>query len=662
MSDIEILEDEPVDLEPVRVAPHRLRGRIRELIAAFMAKPRPLPVSDADLLNDYLDTHSDEFSSLLQKIAELKERLALARGPESRALERELNIARAERSEVVAEAAMSEEFQKARAEAKASYNIAIGEFEDEEEAISALRPFLGMPHLPAVDAEKLSARAIVELLSKSSPAAPKKGQMVLQMPEAFHRDSIFAARSALGSGLDRQLIGRRKTVPVPFDVTSAQAAEATGRGAFERSRRIHFLLGQDRPECHVDWKSIDDFLPFAYRSLTVPMMPLVQPVCTQFSFEEAFGADAWKLINDEQVAKSGGVCNVCGSDKGVDAHPRWIFREPLEGSFSPGVATLSGFTTFCGQCANSLRPDFNAIVRKNGSGSELSPSKGQVDWLRLINRWTGSECDSYARKAYLMAMTAHQRRSRFNWIIDLSAQRSLFFCLEAGFSFSDEGWIFGPDEQSFKVVGTPVFDRDRLRHYYPSPDIFELEWGTSLSAAELFMKDFDMALADKHGTGQRAKPDQDAVRAMALSLAKEGSETDLDSDDVEATSGEQSATDANNAVNEDGTQDAEDAAGTAEKTAPSYDLGGSSEDERADAPSAPRDPVEDAPGSGADEELGYDPSDPRFKGKTQEEIYEMLDAEGDEGGDAETDYQTSFCDDILAQANAAGSTEETGFH
>ena len=88
MSDFETLEDEPVDLEPVRVTSHRLRGRIRELIAAFMARPRPLPVSDADLLNDYLNDHSGEFSFLVQKIAELKERLALSRGPEVKSIER----------------------------------------------------------------------------------------------------------------------------------------------------------------------------------------------------------------------------------------------------------------------------------------------------------------------------------------------------------------------------------------------------------------------------------------------------------------------------------------------------------------------------------------------------------------------------------------------
>lgn len=668
MSDFETLEDEPIDLEPVRVSSDRLRGRIRDLIAAFMARPRPIPASDADLLNHYLNNSSAEFLALVSKISDLKERLALSRGPEAKAIERELNSARAERSDVVAEAAVSEGFQKARAEAKASYNIAIGNFVDEEEAISALRPYLGMPHLPAVEADKLSSRAILDLLTRSSPDAPKKGQMVLQMPEDYHRNSIFAARSALGSGLDRRLIGRRKMIPVPFDVMSAQAAEASGRGAFERSRRVQFLLGKDRPEGLGDWKAIDDFLPFAYRSLTVPMMPLVQPSCTQFSFREAFGAATWKLINDEQVAKSGGVCNVCGSDKSVEAHPRWVFREPLEGSYSPGVATLSRFISFCNQCANALRPQYSSLVSSKGSGSELAPDKSQLEWLELINRWTGAECESHARQAYLLALTAHQRRSRLSWIIDLSAQRSLFICLEAGFSFTEEGWIYGPDEQTFKIVGTPVFDRDRLRHFYRAPDIFELEWGTTLKAAELFMKDFDMALADRDGTGQRTRPDEGAMTAAAISLAKEGTDAAAVAEEipVDPTKRLPDGLPAADKREDGSPSEANDA----EKDDSSEDT--SHEDNASLAPAVttakgeatmPQTPEAQTPASGFDEELGYDPSDPRFAGMSQDEIYAIIDAEGDADGGDGSDFHTRFCKDIFDRANGSedAAEGETGF-
>lgn len=288
----EIEDPIAVSLDPVKV-----RARIRKLISQFMERPRPLPPSDADLLNEFLAIHRPQFGGIVAEVSRIKHALNRAKASEAVALERQLNERSAQRSDIVANAAVSEEFLTFRSLAKAQYNEALGAFEDEEESISALKPYLGMPHLPAIETHDLSAKAILAELTRMSPASPKKGQMVLQEPEDVHLKPQFMARSALSSGLHARLTVKRKMVGIPFAPTSTAGVEAGGLGAVERQRKMHFLIDGDRPVGRTAWGALDDYLPYAFRSLSVPMLPMVEPDCSQFSFAEVFGLPVWRQMS-----------------------------------------------------------------------------------------------------------------------------------------------------------------------------------------------------------------------------------------------------------------------------------------------------------------------------------------------------------------------------
>ena len=608
--------DEP---EGVRVDAAKVRGRIRALISQFMERPRPLPPSDADLLNEFLASSRPAFASVIAEMGELRARLAKAKPGVVAAIERSMNDARARRSEIVASAAVSEEFLTRRSEAKARYNEALGAFEDEEETISALKPFLGMPHLPAIEAYELSAKAILAELTRTSPLSPRKGQMVLQEPEDTHLKPQFTARSALASGLDEKLIGKRKMVAIPFHHASSEAAEAGGLGAVEKSRKSYFLIDSRRPIGMGTWANLDDYLPYAFRSLSVPLLPVIDPSCTRFGFEEAFGKATWGHIEAEEKDKSGNVCRVCGSHQKLNVRARWQFREPVEGSLAPGVAKLEEFIVLCAGCTDALRPALSSVAAKSEQGYVQTSNKAREDWLALINRWWEPECAGYARQAYLIAFTAHQRRSRFNWIVDLSKQRSLFFGLEPGFAFGENGWIDTPDGPTFKVVGTPVFDRERIRHYFPVPDIFELKWGSTLRTAMAEMQDFDFGVIDHDGGGHRQKL---AERVDELSPEMKSGIAELEDSEVE-----------------DLDVSAKDRI-SLEKT------GG----DTGDASAVSLDQDED--------DLGYDPNDPKYAGMTKEEVYASFDEDVD-CADPD-DYTTKFVGNVVLKASQASARAGAG--
>lgn len=478
-----------------------LRTRIRELVTAFLVKPRPIGPTDADILNDYLVDRRPDFRQAVDELSDLtSERLSST--PRNRhRFDHLINGATARRAEIVASVALSDDFLTFRSEAKVRYHEALSAYEEEESVIAELRSFLGAPYLPDIEAEVLSAPEILKALTKPSSKWPRKGQIVLMADDDLYKRPQFAARSLLARGLEARLLRGQSIVAIPFANSTSQVVEACSVGAFERGRRTIFTVRDGRPLASVPWHQLDSFLPFACRSVSVPILPLASPAVSGFSFEEVFGRDIWRQIETEAVDESAGVCMMCGSSDKVSAHAAWRFREPVEGTYAPGLAELTRMMVYCRSCSDALRPSVRSLFSKSSDGYILNRNKAREDWLAVINRWTGQDCDGYVVDAYVTALASYRRRSRHNWIIDLKGLRSIFFQLEPGFHFDSENWIHGPSGQIFKIVQLPVYDENKIRHFAPAPDVFEVPFGSTLSQVTQLLADHDFAAIDKRGAG-----------------------------------------------------------------------------------------------------------------------------------------------------------------
>lgn len=489
--------------DPVRLSSNALRGRIRQLVSSFMMKPEPLPPTDADIINEYLNARVAEFGRVNLRIVELEEELAEAPAKAKRRLSGSLEEARARRMEIISQTVSSDDFAAFRSERKAAFKEARSRHEDEAMVIQELRPFLGMPHLPDIEANALTAEVILSVLTGISKNAPMKGQMVLMLDENIYSKPQFFPRSAIRAGIAPSLKAERGagTVRSPFSANERYGVEAVAQGAFERRSRVYFKLEENRPLSHASWPEIDRYLPFAARSISVPLMPLVYPLASGFDFGKVFGDSAWRTIEEEILDRHASTCMVCGGIDKVKVHPRWRFREPVKGIFSPGVQQLDGFMTMCFNCEDTLRPSLDSLLAKTESGYVLQVDKERAAWMRIVNRWNDVTCRNYPRDAYLLAIESHRRRSLTNWIIDLSLQRSVFFTLEEGFSLERNGWIWPSRGAPFKVVGAPFYDRERIRNFFQKPSIFDVPWNSTLDDVSSILKDFDMAVVDEGGQG-----------------------------------------------------------------------------------------------------------------------------------------------------------------
>jgi len=489
--------------DPVRLSSNMLRSRIRQLVSAFMMKPEPLPPTEADIINEYLNANVADFGRVNLRIVELEHELANAPAKARRRLSGALDEARARRMEIIADTVGDEDFASFRSERKTAFNETRSRHEEEAMVIQELRPFLGMPHLPDVEASALTAEVILSVLNGISRNAPMKGQMVLMLDENIYAKPQFFPRSAIRAGIAPSLKAERGsgTVRSPFSPNERFGVEAVAQGAFERRGRVYFKLEDGRPLSHGSWPEIDRYLPFAARSISVPLMPLVYPLASGFDFRTVFGEAAWVSIEEEILERHASTCMVCGGIEKVKAHPRWRFREPVKGIFSPGVQQLDGFLTLCFNCEDTLRPPLESLLAKTDNGYALDIDKERAAWMRIINRWSEVSCRSFPKDAYLLAIEAHRRRSLTNWIIDLSAQRSVFFTLEDDFSLERNGWIWPTHGAPFKIVGAPFYDRERVRNFFQKPSIFDVPWNSSLDDVNVILQDFDMAVADEGGHG-----------------------------------------------------------------------------------------------------------------------------------------------------------------
>tara|TARA_B100000929_G_scaffold255538_1_gene217328 strand:+ start:8563 stop:10377 length:1815 start_codon:yes stop_codon:yes gene_type:complete len=518
---------EQVDTDAVKVSSNGLRKHIRVLISSFMSKPRPVRPTDANIMNEYLSKEVPEFATINRRIIELNEELKAAPKKSHRRLGGQIEALHARRMEIISDAASDTGFLAFRSERKAAFNQALSRFEEEASIIQELKPYLGMPHLPDIEATSLAADVILSILSGMTQKAPMKGQMVLMLDESVHSKPQFLPRAAFREGISPSLRADRGggAVRVPYSPTERLGVEALTHGAFERKGRVYFKLENGRPQAHSAWNEIDRYLPFSCRSLSLPMIPVVVPLASGFDFEEVFGEDSWALIEDEILDRHAKTCTVCGGIDNVKAVPRWRFREPVKGAFGPGVQQLEGFITMCGSCSDTLRPKLSSLLGKTDSGFVLDVSREREAWLRVLNRWNEPRHKEFAKEAYLLAIEAHRRRSKTNWIIDLSSQRSAFFMLQDGFYVERNGWIWPMAGSPFKVVGAPFYENeDQTRNFYQKPSIYDVPWDSTVAQVSRILEDFDLAVADEGGKGFDGgfptNPVPDYSPAMVKSLEK----------------------------------------------------------------------------------------------------------------------------------------------
>jgi hypothetical protein len=361
-----------------------------------------------------------------------------------------------------------------------------------------------MPHLPQIETKGMSTAAILTALEGITQGTPQKGQMILMLDEQIYNKPQFFPRSAIRNGISEKLLGARaaSVVRVPFEPTSTYGAEALSLGAFERSNKVFFRLIEGRPIAQAHWNEIDRYLPFACRSISLPILPVISDSVSGFSFSHAFGRDAWDMIEEEILEKYDYACLVCGSSNEVRAVPRWRFREPIEGTSGPGVQLLDGFMTMCESCHDTFRPSLDSLVSVTSKGAVLKVSPEREGWIRTVNRWDEPKEKQYSNDAYIIAIEAFKRRSRRNWIIDISGQKSVFLQLSDKLYLDHDGWIWPRHGKPFKIVGSAYFEsRDCSRNHYKPPSIFDVPWGATLEQVRELVEKDNTSLADDKGLG-----------------------------------------------------------------------------------------------------------------------------------------------------------------
>ena len=537
-----VVGDSQEGVEPSFLSSNALRQRIREIISEFLATPRPARPSDGDIMNEFLLFNVPRFAEINDRIVVLEDNLSLARSQQDKdKIIRKIAASRAERMELIASTASNEDFLSFRSKRRSRYNEMMLDYEQKAEMIKLLKPYLGMPHLPSICAKSFTAESILQALEGASQNAPVKGQIVLMLDENVYNKQQFFPRSAFRSGLSR-LLFKKKTatlVRVPFNPMESMGVEAMSLGAFERKGKIFFKLNEGRPVAQAHWNEIDRFLPFACRSITVPLLPVLSPLPSGFDFEKTFGSDSWKTIEDEVLDRHGHACVVCGSDDRVKVAMRWRFREPIAESSGPGVQQLEGFMPLCHSCMDTLRPDVDSLLRKSRDGWVLSVSPEREGWLRVINRWDEPKDKAFVADAYLIAIEALRRRSLRNWIIDLSLVRSVYLSLEDKFYLDENGWIWPESSIPFKIVGTPFYEpRHCTRNFLPKPDIFDVPWGSSLETVMEKINKADMAVADSGGYGYVVDEAKNPVPPLAPAVVKkidEIAKTEVESIEVDVS-------------------------------------------------------------------------------------------------------------------------------
>ena len=480
-----------------------LRRAIRDVVTEFNSSVIPVRPSPSEILTPFMLERSERFVAVTGRISELLGGGASVRDDVVIELFNE-------RDELCSDAISSEDFKKYRSSRMADHNARVARFNEIQDVIVGLKPFLGMPSLPSVRVPSIDPAVLLAAIRGVATREPMAGQMVLRVDEPYYQRKIFWPLSIADTGIDARLAKDFAPVPYPLDSTQGKCAESFG--AIMRSGALVFPISERRPSFNGTWRDIDSFLPFALRSLCVPVVPLVMPQSSP-DLHDIFRGDTVEVLKSNASQASNGLCVFCGSSHDVDAVGIWRFREPLEGATAVGVQILSHVWAACGSCRSALRPSSAKLGMKSLDGiSSINPASDIVERLALLNHWPANLAIEYARSAYVIAVESYKRRSLLRWIVDLKSLNRQYLVLNEGLSVSSSGWINDDrrhdGHSAFRLTGAGIHDPSHMRFFFASPSIFDVKWDDTIESVGQRLADYDLSVIEK------ARP-EDAFASVA---------------------------------------------------------------------------------------------------------------------------------------------------
>lgn len=476
----------------ISLSSHQLRKALRDIVTKFNSSVIPVRPSPSEILTPFMLETSKRFVSVTTQISE-----ALASG--ANVHDDDVSELFNERDELCSVAIASEDFKTYRSSRMAEHNSRVARFNEMQDIIVGLKPFLGMPSLPDIRVPSIDPAVLLSAIKGVATREPMSGQMVLRVDEPYYKRHIFYPFSIADVGIDPRLAS--DFAPVPYSLDSNQAKCADSFGAILKNNAFAFPLSKGRPAFEGEWRDIDSFLPFALRSLCVPVVPLVLPQSSP-DLRDIFRSDTVEALKGKALEVSNSLCVYCGSSHDVDAIGIWRFREPLEGATPIGVQILSHIWPACGECRSALRPSPVSLGMKSEKGeSSINPESKIVDRLALLNHWPSTLATEYARSAYATCAESHKRRSLLRWVLDLKSINRQYLVLKEGLTVSSSGWVNDNSrrngESSFRLSGAGIHETSSSRFFIPSPSIFDVKWDDTIESVGRRLEDYDLAVIEK---------------------------------------------------------------------------------------------------------------------------------------------------------------------
>lgn len=163
------------------------------------------------------------------------------------------------------------------------------------------------------------------------------------------------------------------------------------------------------PAC--DFDHLDYMLPFVAKQSIKPLFGDLIPFSSWASnLSRLLTRNSWDRIRRPIIEGVGNRCEICGakeSSKEIDCHEQWEYHEPIiEGRC--GVQKLVGMWVMCAECHATQH------LGRNAAGRDA------LDRLRRIGRISEREAQAY--RAFVF--DRWERRSKYNWILDVSSLAS----------------------------------------------------------------------------------------------------------------------------------------------------------------------------------------------------------------------------------------------
>ena len=477
------------DVTDIEIGGEDLRRFLREIIGKFFITAPPVEPSLSDILSVYLMEFSEDFRQVRDDVVALSVTMDAIKSDSDRYRKLLIEHSRlmSRRDEIINETVVSADFRRHMAQSKTRYNDEKRIYLDLADCVEQLKPYLGFPKLPSIKVPSVEPLIVLQAIKEFGKVRPFPDEMVMMGEEPFYSYPQFSARSVYHTGINPKLA--KNHIFVPFSKESKEGVEALAEGAFAKAGRLAFRVVDNRPAASSDWRKIDSLLPFAARSITVPLVPLVMPQsASMVDIPTLFGQEWWKAFQSELLTRHAEVCQICGGIKGVEATPSWRFIEPPRETTAPGLMVLDAFYLMCGDCRFAFRPSleksFSTLHGKPVAEPDLRAR------ISLVNRWTDPGTEPYAAKVFELMIDAFERRSAMRWLVNLSLLAGQPLRLDPAFVIDDNGWVKreGVAHDAFKIVGASFYDRAIERHLYPAPKVFRTRWGHTLAEAIEFIQ------------------------------------------------------------------------------------------------------------------------------------------------------------------------------